>query len=116
MRVLDTNSINLGDASQATLPGTAVNVSFCKAISCAVLGAGGATVGVLKLQASNDPVGLLNVQPTNWVDIPSATVNVTAAGYFLIPVTDISYAWVRAFYTRTSGTGTITAQIHAIGD
>jgi hypothetical protein len=117
MRTVDVNSINAGDASQATLTGTAVNVSFCKLMSCKVLGAGGATVGVLKLQGSNDPVsGAIPVAPTNWVDLTSRTVNVTAAGYFDIATFDNATNWVRAFYTKTSGTGTITAQIHAIGD
>lgn len=116
MRTLNANSISAGDAAQATLTGTALNVSFMKSASCAVV-ATGAPVGTLKLQYSNDTMGgVILVAPTNWIDIPSATVAVSAAGNFSISPIDISYNWIRAFYTKTSGTGAITADIHCIGD
>jgi len=75
----------------------------------------GPIVGALKLQASNDNPSNPNQSPaSNWSDIPSATVSVSAAGVFLIPKTDLCYRWIRAVYTHTSGTGTVTVNIEAL--
>ena len=74
----------------------------------------GAAAGTLKLQASNDEPTASNAVPTNWSDIPSATVTVSGAGAFLIPKTDLCYQWVRLVYTN-SGTGTISVVIKALG-
>ena len=81
--------------------------------SCHVISTGTA-VGTVKLQASNDEP-MTGLPPANFVDISGASVSVTAAGQFLIPKLDICYKYVRAVYTATSGTGTITAKIHMIG-
>ncbi len=70
--------------------------------------------GTLKIQASNDnPLGSAAI--TNWVDIPSATVTVTAGSTVTIPKTEICYQWVRFVYTHSGGTGNITVQIKALG-
>lgn len=65
-------------------------------------------VGVVKLQASNDisnafPIG--NYDPTNWVDVPLADVSVSANGTYVIPTTGLSYGFVRAVWTYSSGSG-----------
>lgn len=68
-------------------------------------------VGTIKVQASNDIFdafylpGFFTV--TNWVDIASASVNVTAGGQVLIPPLTLSYRWIRVVYTRTSGGSTV---------
>ena len=69
--------------------------------------------GTLKLQVSNDDTpGQL---PVNFSDISGASVTVTGAGAFLIPKLDLCYEFVRLVYTNT-GTGTITANLKALGD
>ena len=85
--------------------------------SCSVqIAATGAAAGTLVLQASNDEtsVGYATV-PTNWSNIPSATVTVSGAGAYLIPKLDVCYQFLRVSYTNT-GTGTISVVLKAIGD
>ena len=74
----------------------------------------GTAAGTVKLQASNDEP-TTGLPPSNFVDISGATVSVSAAGQFLIPKLDVCYNYIRAVYTATSGTGTVTAKIHMIG-
>lgn len=73
----------------------------------------GAPVGSVKIQVSNDNVPVAQgVNPSlnvvNWVDLPSSTQAVAAAGQFFLKDQDIGYLWARLVYTRTSGTGTLT--------
>lgn len=82
--------------------------SFLLAGSLQVISTG--AVGTAKLQASND-----KKSPSNWVDIPSATVSVTGAGSFLIPKMDLCYRYIQVVYTNSSGTGNITANFEGIG-
>ncbi len=56
-----------------------------------------APTGNIILQVSDDPP--LATEPTNWST--GATLAVGAAGTFLIPKTDISYQWMRAYYDNT---------------
>lgn len=111
MRQINDNIIPIQTAAtinSAAIP--ALNLFYCSAQASAV---GASSAGTLKLQASNDePVN--NTPPTNWSDIPSATVSVSAAGAFLIPKTDLCYQWVRVVYTN-SGTGTISVVFKALG-
>jgi hypothetical protein len=74
----------------------------------------GTAAGTVKFQASNDEPRN-GTAPSNWVDISGATVSVSAAGQFLIPKLDVCYNFMRAVYTFTSGTGTVTAKMHMIG-
>ena|SRR6185312_12094292 len=74
-------------------------------------------VGTVKLQASNDFSPGANLSgdfvPSNWVDIPNTSQNVTSGGAVLIPYTQIAYQWVRVVWTEgTPGTSTITAEIN----
>lgn len=57
--------------------------------------------GAFKLQASNDDNG----SPTNWSDIASSSVTVSAAGSAMWNNDGAHYQWVRIVYTFTSGTG-----------
>ncbi len=54
--------------------------------------------GTFKLQASNDPASA----PTNWVDLPSQTVNVTSGTSALLTIAQSAYRWIRAKYTSTA--------------
>ena len=81
----------------------------------AVVAGATSPVGTVKLQASNDisnafPIG--NYDPTNWVDVPLAQVSISANGIYVIPATGLSYGFVRAVWTRTSGSGgTVMANV-----
>ena len=75
----------------------------------------GAAAGTLKFQASNDYSQAANFTPTNWSDIPSATVTISGTGAFLIPKTEVCYEYVRLVYTNT-GTGTISIVFKALGN
>lgn len=74
-------------------------------------------VGTLKIQYSNDPGSPIErTVPTNWSDVPSASVAVSSAGVYAIGKIDISYNWLRLVFTYTSGAGNITtAYIHGFG-
>jgi len=78
----------------------------------------GTSTGTLKLQFSNDildPTLTLSA-PTNWSDIPNATVVVAGAGVVAIPKTDLCYQTIRAVFIHTNGaSGTITVNTKVIG-
>ena len=74
----------------------------------------GSPVGTLKLQACID-VATPTVS-SSWNDVASSTVTISGADIVMYDVSDISYKWVRLVYTRTSGTGAITALINAKGE
>lgn len=69
--------------------------------------------GAVKVQGSNDLPTTGN--PSNWVDIASQTVNVTAASQTTIPTFIPNFMWVRLVYTFSSGTGTVTSQVKLTG-
>lgn len=76
--------------------------------------------GSVKIQASNDPVpsGAQRNQftPTNWVDIPSASVTITAGGQKLISLPNIAYNWMRVVWTQTTpGTGNLIVYMDGLG-
>jgi hypothetical protein len=111
MRQVNDNIIPLQAAATVTTAAIpSLNLFYC---SAQISGAGGAG-GTLIIQASNDETQGLNTVPTNWSNIPSATVTVTGNGSFLIPKTDLCYQWVRLVYTNT-GTGTISVVFKALG-
>lgn len=64
--------------------------------------------GSYKLQASNDP-DINNI--SNWADITNSTQPITTSGITFYNVTDAYYMFVRLVYTRSSGTGTVTARV-----
>jgi len=71
----------------------------------------GSPVGVIKLQGSNNPTLL------GWVDITgpgnTTVVAVTTSGTYMVNVEFAGYSQVQLVYTRTSGSGTLYAQINA---
>ena len=73
----------------------------------------GSAAGTLKLQASNE-IPVNGALPSNYSDIPSATVAVSGAGSYLIPKTEFCYRQVRIVYTNT-GTGTISINFQGMG-
>jgi hypothetical protein len=98
---------------------SAIDTSFILWVSFQLVVTGSSPNGTIKLQCSNDkppayytPASFL---PTNWNDIPNTTVSVSATGTYVIPKTEISYQWVRAVWTHSSGTGTITGNLKSVG-
>jgi hypothetical protein len=80
----------------------------------------GTAAGTLTIQGSNDAQPLPrdsngNFVPANWINIPLATVAVAGAGTYIIPKTDVCYAFIRARYTSVSGTGTISVNMKTLG-
>jgi len=112
MRQLNQNIVPLQAATSVTTDAVPAENLFYMSAQIAITGAG---AGTMKLQASNDDTnGEVNTIPTNWSDIPSASVIVSGTGAFLIPKTEICYQYVRVVYTNT-GSGTISIVIKAIG-
>lgn len=111
MRQVNENIIAVQNAATLTTAAIpAQNLFNCSA----QLAATGSAAGTLKIQASNDnPVN--GAAPTNFSDIPSASIAVSGAGAFLIPKTDLCYQYVRLVYTNT-GTGTISVVFKALGE
>ena len=99
-------ALNAIDASVASTTSKAIDCSYHVACSFQVI-ATGTAVGVAKLQVSNDGV--------TFADLPGGTVAVTGVGSFIFPKIDISYYSLQIVYTKTSGTGTITATYKSIG-
>lgn len=89
---------------------SAVNVQLARFASVQAVVTGTAT-GTLKLQVSNDDNG----SASNWSDLTGATVSVSSAGAYLIPAQNMCYQFLRAVYTASSGTGTITVNCHTVG-
>lgn len=115
MRYLQDTIISAADAS-TNQSSIIIDSSYTVSASLQVIVTGSA-VGTVVFQASNDYAqNPPNTQtPVNWSPIPSATVSITGPGVFLIPKTDLCYGHIRAVYTFTSGTGTITANIAKLG-
>lgn len=79
-----------------------------------------AAAGTMKIQGSNDPCPYGNIAadftPTNWVDIPSASVVVASGTTSTVMITQIAYRWIRAVWTRSGGAGTLDIFINAQGN
>lgn len=69
----------------------------------------GSPVGLVGLQASNDGV---NFSPINGISDQAVS---GSAGNYLFNIADAGYAYIQAYYTQTSGTGTVTAVYNAKG-
>jgi len=86
--------------------------SFQMACSVQVV-ATGTIAGAVKIQYSNDEQKTFGL-PTNWSDVPSATVTLTGtAGVFSIPKTELCYNFTRVVFTQSGGTGTVSANYHS---
>lgn len=100
----------LSAADTATQTGSAIDTGQCFSASFQAIFGDVTAVGVVKIQYSNDNPAVSGYRnsftPTNWTDIPSATMTVTAgvSTGLLIPV--MSFSYIRAIYTRTSGGST----------
>ncbi len=77
--------------------------------------------GTFTLQASNDisqiPPGAGNFEAKNWVNIPNASVTMSAGTQqAIIELSEISFRWVRAVWTMTiAGTSTVIVNRFGMG-
>lgn len=105
------DTISLG----ASFNGAAMGIEFVDGYSVCASWDGG--IGTLKIQACNNPfTDNVNMTPNPaavWVDIPGSSVAVSGAGSQFWNVADAKYAGYRIVWTRSSGSGTLTA-IHLI--
>jgi hypothetical protein len=108
----------LSDVDTVSQTGAAVDAGQLVSMSAHAYFGDATAAGTVKLQASNDPDAQGPVSafaPTNWVDIPSATAAITAGAPAIITIANMSYRWIRAVYTRTSGgSSTINVNMFAI--
>lgn len=86
----------------------AIDCSQIYAVSLQASFSSSTLAGSLKLQGSND----LNT-PTNWSDV--ATASVSSGTLTLIPTTQTCYQFIRANWTPSAGTGTITINLNSQG-
>lgn len=118
MRTLNFAPIN-GVSNDGNKVSDAIDMSQVFAISAIGTFSDAASTGTLKLQGSNDiPVDTVappQFVPTNWADVPSATVAVTAGGTVVFEKNPICYRWVRVSWTRTAGAGTFSVRVNTQG-
>jgi hypothetical protein len=81
-------------------------------MACSVQAVSTGLTGTLKLMFSNDDQ---SGTPTNFSDIPSATVTVSGAGVFSIPKTEVCYNFIKVVFTKSGGAGSVTANYHSYG-
>ena len=95
------SAVSMGATSTSGILNLKASEGYC---IHAIVSAGASPVGVLKLQGSVNYNSVTGVG--NWFDL-SGSVNITADGDTVFNISDAYYLWVRAVYTRTSGTGTL---------
>ena len=108
MRIWNEATITAGDMNAATITGVGQDFQHAGNICALASWTGTAPVGTLKLQGSADGV--------TWADVPSATLAISGnSGAGMIPVSNIGFLFVRAVYTKTSGTGTLSVVLTGKG-
>lgn len=113
MRYITDLSLSSVDASLSH-NGPAIDASQLLQAS-AIINCSSTASGTIKFQASNDfGNSLAGTVPANWVDIPSASVTLSAVTVAIIPKIDLCYQWIRIVYT-SGGTGSVTVRMKAHG-
>lgn len=109
--------LTAADMSQATITSDAMQLEQYLGYAMSVVMTG-SPVGTLVLQGSCDapqsPLGV-GVAPTTFIDIGGTSASITTAINILYNIDWVYYNWVRLVYTRTSGTGSLTATFNTKG-
>lgn len=119
MRVINTNVLSAVDT--ASQNGIKIDSSQLLQASFQAIFADATAAGTVKIQASNDintsgTFNAVNFTPTNWSDIPGAVATVASGVCPLIPLTNMSFGWIRAVFTRSSGgSSTVNVVMFAVG-
>lgn len=115
MRVYDFKLFNAADLSQASLTSSVCDLDSMYGYSIQAVFSGDA-IGTLSIQASNDPFPVTDLTIGRIVNYTTvSTLPLTAPGSVLDNIDAAHYKWVRLIYTKTSGSGSITANLHAKG-
>ena len=81
----------------------------------AVWTGGGSPNGSFTVEVSNDdvPLGSNNQSSNvvNWTTYPSSTITISTDGSLVYNIANLGYRWARVRYVRTSGTGTVNANL-----
>lgn len=107
--------ISNGDMSQSSLTSLATNIQFMDNV-CIQLVWTGTPSGAFTIQGSlthqQDSQGNI-INAGTWTDLSLSPAPVAAgsASSILIDMNQLSFPWIRVTYTKTSGTGTLTAVI-----
>lgn len=106
----------LSAVDTATITGAAIfSGQYISASFNAIFGDATAA-GTIKIQASNEsPVGdpkSYTPSATSWSDVPNATSTIASGAGPMIPTQNITFQYIRAVYTRTSG-GSTTFVVNA---
>jgi hypothetical protein len=113
MRAIPITVLNAGAETSATFEAIDVNQWFN--VTAQVSFSDAAAAGTLKLQGSLDAPAAANLAddttPTNWSDIPSASVVVAAGATSVIEKPDLNYMYLRVVWTRSAGAGTMTVKV-----
>lgn len=106
--------VTAGDMSAASILSPAQDMRYIPTGSIQALWTG-APVGTLILQTSAD----LTADPTlvaNWSDFSGSSIAVNGPGDVMFNLANAGYKWIRLKYTKTSGSGTLNANISNKGD
>ena len=120
MRFEPITILSAGDMSTATLSSTGVDMNQIVLASIQAVMTG-SPVGVLTLEVSNDIVKInpavanQGANVVTWTTYTGSAVSVSASGDFLWNLSEIGYRWLRLKYTKTSGTGSLTAVMSGKG-
>lgn len=126
--LLNYNTITAGDMSQASLTSTVTNIQFLDDIGCQFSWTG-SPVGTIAIQVSADYAqdGMSPPNVTNaghWIPltftywngsafVTDTSIPTSVGSPVYIDLAFLSAPWIRAVYTKTSGSGTLTASITA---
>lgn len=95
--------VDAGDMS-SDVTSEVVNVEYMDNVGIQAVYSG-SPVGDLKIEVSQDE--------TNWDELTSVTVNISAAGSSTINLNQVPFAYIRVFYDSTSGSGSLTVTLTA---
>ena len=118
MKYINYNVLSASD--HATTSGSKIDTDQLWSVSFHAYFGDSTAAGTFKIQASNDlaPTHYTansNFTVTNWVDVPSATASIASGVSGLVTITQLSYRWLRAVYTRSSGgSTTVVVEMMAI--
>ncbi len=115
MRFNEKVILSAGDMSSATLASIGVPMSQMKNF-CIQAVFTGSPSGTFKIQVSNDIAIPGDANPganvVNWTDYTGSSQTISAAGNIAWGASNCAFQWVRLFYTKSSGTGSVTATIN----
>lgn len=101
----------------ATITSAATNVEFLDNIGFQIVWTSSDAIGTITIEGSNTYNPNLNVAGS-WFALtfsPALTQPASNNGNYGISVNQFPWSWIRVVYTRSSGSGTLTATLSAKG-